>query len=97
MDRDNAVLELRFELEQETARAGRLERELLDSSNSSRGGEGKTGETLRLTGGSGSNSGGRSRREHDLENVVASLKQVASKLQAENERLSRAAAADGHG
>uniref|UniRef100_A0A7S2SL22 Centrosomal protein of 290kDa coiled-coil region domain-containing protein n=1 Tax=Mucochytrium quahogii TaxID=96639 RepID=A0A7S2SL22_9STRA len=74
LERDNTILELRFELEQETERQRKPSRPVL--------GEGKISEPRR-------GAGELFKRERDLENVVESMKKVVSKLQSENERLKR--------
>ncbi|GBG27827.1 Centrosomal protein of 290 kDa [Hondaea fermentalgiana] len=82
LDRDNTILELRFEMEQlssEVERCRRDDESKLPSSGTSPSSRGATSRA----------PGERFKRERDLENVVESMKKVVSKLQAENERLKR--------
>jgi len=89
LERDNTILELRFDLEQAVA--------LNDRASARTGFEGKASDQVSLVARSPSagsiasarRPGERFKRERDLENVVDSMKKVVSKLQAENERLKR--------
>ncbi|CAK8989635.1 Centrosomal protein of 290 kDa (Cep290) [Durusdinium trenchii] len=84
LERDNTILELRFELEQESLRSQRTETkhsELVPFEASVAGSPSSAAARRK--------PGERFKRERDLENVVDSLKKVVSKLQGENERLKR--------
>jgi hypothetical protein len=81
IDKDNKLLEARFEMERLELAAAAAERRAADEAT-----------TFRAAGGPKRGAGESFKRERDLEAVVEALKRVVGKQQAENDRLRKTAA-----